>query len=527
MSTIKENVRKKESSHIKSLTKIGIAISAEKDINKFFNLVLDEAIKYTNADAGTIYTVSDDQKYLDFKLVCTRSKNMKLGIADTAKWPSIPLFDENGNYRNKNFVTFVANTGQPTDIDDVYDQNVFDNSGTKTYDSNNNYRSKSMAAIPLKNHENQVLGVIQLINALTENGEIVSFSEDHITMLTSLASQAAIALSNKKLIFGLENLLNQFIKSIASAIDRKSKYTGGHIIRVATLSEMISEKINADKVCFSNVHFTQDELQEISVSAWMHDVGKITTPVHVRDKATKLETIFDRIELIKTRFELVKAVIERDIAQTGNKELEKELTEIDAFENFIEKTNIGGEFMTDEALAYLDKICEFSYSSHNKTYKLITENEKTNLAIKRGTLLPEEIETIREHAEITHEMLKELTYPKKLKNVPRFASAHHEKLNGQGYPLGLDASQLPIQARLIAIADLYEALTASDRPYKEGKTLSASLKIMAFMAKDEEIDKDLLDLLLDSGLYMEYAKQYLKEKQIDNPNIEEIKSIYR
>ena len=527
MSTIKDNMNQKERSHIESLTYIGIALSAEHDINKFFNLILDEAISYTNADAGTIYTVSDDQKELDFKIVCTRSKKFKLGVADTARWPSIPLNDEDGNPQNKTFVAYVANSGKTTWIKDVYDQDIFDNSGTKNYDANNNYRSKSMIAIPFKNHEDDVLGVIQLINAMDDDNEIISFSEGHRLMLSSLASQAAIALSNKKLVNGLESLLRQFIRSIAGAIDRKSRYTGGHISRVATLSEMISQKINEDKNYYADIKFTEDELQEISVSAWMHDVGKITTPIHVRDKATKLETINDRIKHLETRFDLVKAIIKCDIIRNPENNLDELIDKVDEYWQFVKKTNVGGEFMRDDALKLLDEIGEFSYESAGKTYFLINEDEKRNLGIRKGTLLPEEIKVIREHAEVSMQMLNELTYPKKLRNVPRFAAAHHEKLNGKGYPLGLNADQLPVQSRLIAIADLYEALTASDRPYKPGKTLTESLRIMGFMAKDKEIDKDLLDLLIDSGLYLEYADKFLKPEQIDSPDLEKQKAFYR
>lgn len=527
MSTIKDDLNQKENSHIESLTKIGIALSAERDINKFFNLILDEAINYTNADAGSIYTISDDLSKLDFKIVCTRSKNLKLGVADTAKWPSVPLFDKDNKPLYKNFVSYVANSGKTAVIEDVYNQNFFDNAGTKKYDSGNDYHSQSMIGIPLKNHEDDVLGVIQLINALDENDHIIPFSTACESMLSSLASQAAIALSNRKLILGLESLLRQFIKSIASAIDRKSKYTGDHIARVASLSEMISYKINEDKNYYAHVNFNDDELNEISIAAWMHDVGKISTPIYVRDKATKLETITDRIELVNTRFELVKTVIERDIAITGDNDKAEILKQIDNYNEFIQTTNIGGEFMTDEALAFLQEIADFSYLSGDKKHILITENEHRNLSIRKGTLLPEEIQIIREHADISMDMLNELTYPKKLKNVPKYAAAHHEKLNGKGYPLGLDASQLAVQSRLIAIADLFEALTASDRPYKKGKTLSETMRIMGFMAKDEDIDKDLVDLLLDSGLYMEYAHKYLKPEQIDEFDIEKQKAFYR
>ena len=518
---------------IRRLTKIGIALSAEKDINNFFKMVLNEAVDFTNSDAGTMYWVTDDKKYLEFKFVCTLSKNLSLGSADVAKWPNIPLYKDNGEKLMRTFVSYVTHTAKPKSIDDVYYQDVFDNSGTKKYDAANNYRSVSMAAIPLKNHEDDVLGVIQLINTMDEKGNIIPFSEDSIAVLTSLASQAAIAMTNKTLIDGLENLLNQFIKSIAFALDRKSKYTGGHIERVATLTEMLAQTIQTDEHSYKNIHFSDNELQEISIAGWMHDIGKITTPVYIMDKAKKLETIFDRIGLVELRFELIESIINKDIiVSQHNSETnkvaksKKSLEKMQKYLEFIKKTNTGGEFLPDEDLELLDEILSFEYISDGKKYKLITDEEMKNLAIRRGTLLAEEIEKMREHALISHEMLQKLTFPKKFKNVPKYASGHHEKLNGKGYPLGINEEELPLQSRMLAITDLYEALTAVDRPYKKGKTLTESLRIMAFCAKDHEIDKDLLNLFIDSELYLEYAKKFLNDYQIDEVDIDKIKALY-
>jgi len=525
MSNEKELIRQ-----IEALTRIGIALSSEKNINNFFKLVLEEAMKFTNADGGTIYTLSEDKKELDFTIICTKSMNLNLGMADTAKWPSVPLYDENSNRMYKNFASYVAHTGQPSYVDDAYDQNIFDNSGTKDYDTKNNYHSKSMAAIPMKDHENELLGVIQLINACDENGNIINFTEEHLTMLSSLASQAAIAYTNKNLVQGLENLLLQFIKSIASAIDKKSKYTGGHIKRVASLSEMLAQKIQNDSNTYKNIQFSHEELQEISLAGWMHDVGKITTPIYVRDKAKKLETIKDRIELVESRFELICALIKKDIelsdSQDRKQKLQKLHTKLLDDRKFLNEVNTGGEFMRDEYIEKVNRIYEFKYESDGKEYFLINDDEKKNLCIRKGTLLPEEIEMMRDHALVSHEMLSELTYPKKYKHLPLYAASHHEKLNGKGYPFQKTADELPLQARIIAIADLYEALSASDRPYKKGKTLTETLRIMAFMVKDGEIDKYLVELLMDSGLYLEYAKKFLKPEQIDDVDIAAIKDIY-
>ncbi len=515
---------------IKRLTRVGIALSATKNIDDFFKLILDEAMFFTNADAGTVYTVSEDQRFLDFRIVCTKSKKLLLGLADTEKWPAVPLYNDDGIKRTKNFVSFVYHEGIAHKIDNVYKQNKFDASGTKKYDRLNNYRSISMAAIPLKNHENDVLGIIQLINALDNEGNIVPFHKRNIVFLDSLASQAAIALSNKKLIENLELLLYQFIKSIAKAIDRKSKTTGGHITRVANLSEMLIQKVQEDKTIYKDVHFSNFDIQELILAGWMHDIGKITTPVYIMDKSRKLETITDRIHLVKTRMNLVSAILERDRMKADKTEidkLEQLQKKIAEYKNFIEKCNVSSEFLQDDDIHKLEEIFTFNYSSNGKNYYLITEEEFKNLCIRKGTLLPEEMIKMHEHASVTLEMLQELTFPKKFRNVPLYASSHHEKLNGKGYPSQLQEDDLPLQARIIAVADIFEALTDSDRPYKTDKKLSETFKILAFMAKDRDIDPDLLTLFIDSGLYKEYADIYLKPHQIDEVDFAAIKKIYK
>jgi HD-GYP domain-containing protein (c-di-GMP phosphodiesterase class II) len=524
------NSKKRLAKHLKDFTNIGTALSTESDINKFFQLVLNAAIEFTNCDGGTIYLISENKKFLDFKTICTLSKNLLLGMADTAKWPSIPLFDKNNQKIFKNFASYVANTKKACCIDDVYHQNIFDNSGTQKYDTENNYNSKSMAAIPMMDHEKELLGVIQLINAMDENGEIIPFSDEHLSSLTSLASLAAVALTNRNLIDNLEKLLLEFLQSIATAIDRESKYTSGHIKRVAKLSDMLANAVQNDNAHYSKTKFSENELQELSIASWMHDIGKITTPTHIRDKSTKLEIVFDRIELVLTRFDFIEALIKKDIFYLKNDVSKKELNQLlkllKKYRKFIIKMNSGGEFLENDAIDKIEEIAEFHYLSDEKEYYLINDNEKNNLLIKKGTFLPEEYEKMREHVIVTHEMLSQLTFPKKFKNVPKFAASHHELLNGKGYPFGLTADELPIQSRIITIADLFEALTSSDRPYKKMKTLTETLKIMAFQVRDNCIDEHLFNLFLDSKIYLQYAKTSLDSEQIDDVNIPKIKEIY-
>lgn len=517
--------------HINSLTKIGSALSQEGDLQNIFHLIFEEAINYTNADGATIYMVSEDNKYLDFKIVYNRSLNIRFGGKwGQVPWPSIPLYYDNGEKILNNMVSYVYHTKKPQTTEDVYKQDLFDISGTKTMDKNNNYRSKSMVAIPLKNHEEDILGIIQLLNSVGVTGKVQSFTQEHCAMLTSLASQAAIAMTNKKLIEGLESLLHQFVKAIAYALDKKSKYSGMHITRVALLTEMFTKVINDHKKgIFKDINYNDDEVEEISMSGWLHDIGKIITPEYIMDKSTKLESIHDRVELVEARFQLIISFIEnRALSLSANEtkvkdELYSTIKKLEDYLTFIKTCNIGGEFLDDDSLNTLKEIHSFRYEHKGKEYYLITDDEFEKLSIKRGTLTSAERKEMEDHAVTTKEILEQLTFPKKFKNIPLYAASHHEKLNGTGYPSHLSAEQLPLPARIIATADIFEALTAADRPYKEGKKLSAALKIMSFMVKDKHIDADLYNLLLDSGLYLEYAKQFVKPEQIDEIDIEKFK----
>ena len=522
----------KQSLHIERLTKIGYALSSETDLDNIFELILEEAIDYTNADAATIYMVSEDSRFLEFQLVYNRTLNLHLGGSkNKVTWNPLPLYSDEGTPNLKNLVTYVYHTQAPQIIEDAYAQDIFDNSGTKRADQANNYHSKSMIAIPLKNHEDDVLGIIQLINSLTPNGKIQSFSEEHQLMMQSLTSKAAIALTNKRLVKGLENLLRQFVKAIAYALDKKSKYSGMHISRVATLTEMFAEKINnINEGTFADIRFNENQWEEISMAGWLHDIGKIVTPEYVMDKSTKLETIYDRIAIIEQRFELAKQILDYKILQSQVQRkdsdvagLESLKVELEADFDFLSRVNIGGEFLPEESLERIKRIANFRLEHKGKEYILLTPEEGENLSIRKGTLSQAEIKEMQEHVILTKEILSKLTFPKKFKNVPLYAASHHEKLNGKGYPSGLSAEQLPIPARIIATADIFEALTAADRPYKEGKKLSEALKIMTFMVKDNDLDADLFALLLDSGLFKEYAEQYVNKDQIDKIDIAAIK----
>lgn len=496
---------------IKRLIRIGTALSAEKDINRLLEMIVDEAREFTNADAGTLYIMSDDETELQFAIVQNNSLGVRMGgTGGEITWPSVALKNSDGSANHANVSAYVAVSGESVNISDVYNARGFDFSGTKKYDKKSGYRSKSMLVVPLRNHENDIIGVLQLLNALdSSTGEVISFSTEYQEMILSLASQAAVALSKSRLIHDLENLLESFIRTIATAIDEKSPYTGGHVRRVAELTMMMAHKINNIKNGkFALVKFSDDELRELRIAAWLHDVGKITTPEYVVDKATKLETIYDRIHNIKLRIELFKKDY-LPATKTGSDNPLHNMEEIKKLEEeyqFLLSVNRGGEFLSDEMIAKIKKIAVRKWNDNDRICPLLSDEEVDKLCIRRGTLTEEERNIINNHALVSYRMLAQLPFPKKMRHVATYAAAHHEKLDGTGYPLGLKDDQLSLQSRIIAIADIFEALTAKDRPYKKAKSINEALEIMRQMVKDKHIDADLFDLFVQERIYEAYIQ---------------------
>lgn len=531
-------------SHIDSLTRIGLSLSSATNLTHIFDMILVEALSFTNADAATIYQVSDNQKFLNFEIAYNRTLNWQMGGSHSPMTLNpMPLYNEDGTPRIKNIATSVVHNKQSLCFEDVYLTPDYDVSGTKMYDQSNNYRSKSMLTIPLKNHEDEVLGVIQVINAMDMRKRVIPFTNEHITMLNSLASSAAIALSNKKLINDLESLLLDFMRAIAHGIERKSKTSANHVSRVTLLTEMIASKINlVNEGKYAAASFSPNELKEISMAGWMHDVGKIITPEHIMDKGKKLETIVDRIKLVDLRFSLFRKALTLYKCEYGETAMlnmvdswysdpkpqnhQELMLRLDEDQTFLRKVNTGGEFLPASDAERIAKMGDMVFAYQDETWSLLEADEIYNLQIQRGTLTKEEKKLMDDHVQVTWEILSQLTFPQKYKNVALYAASHHEKLNGKGHPFGLTAEQLPLQSRILAVADIYEALTAADRPYKKAKSLSESLKIMAFFVKDGDLDGDLLDFFMDSGLYLEFAEKYMNQTQTDEVDINGIKKIY-
>ncbi len=503
--------------HIYELVQIGLGLSSEKRIDRLLEMIVSEARRFTNADGGTLYIMNDENRALDFAIVQNETLHVHMGgSGQQISWPPVALVERGGKENHSNVSAYCALSGKAVNIADVYEAEGFDFQGTKDFDASTGYRSKSMLLIPMRDHEDEVIGVLQLLNARDkETGGVLSFPADEVEMVTSLASEAAIALTNMRLVQGLEDLMQAFVQTIGDAIDEKSPYTAGHIHRVSELTEKIAmEAARTTSGPFAGVSYSPEELTEIRMAAWLHDVGKITTPEFLMDKSTKLEAVFDRIDLVQHRLEILRQ------SQDGN--MQAASSSCSAFSDkwqeakeFLARVNQGGESLADESLAQIKDLAKLTYPFDGKQVPLLNSEEVKNLSIQRGTLTQEEREVMNHHVVMTIRMLQRLPFPKKLRNVPAYAGMHHEKMNGSGYPLGLRGEEIPLPARMLALADIVEALTAPDRPYKRGKMLSETMAILEAMADHGEIDGDLCDLLVHSGLIARYADEIIPNKQVD------------
>jgi HD-GYP domain-containing protein (c-di-GMP phosphodiesterase class II) len=520
---------------LERLNAIGVALSSEQNTNRLLETILLGAQELTHADGGTLYTINE-QQCLKFEILRNTTLNIALGGTTHHAIPfaPLPLYLDNGA-PNLNMVAAYCAIKQTTiNIQDAYAPNQgFDFSGTRAFDDRTGYHSQSFLTVPMRNHENEVIGVLQLINAKDPvSHQIISFSDSHQRLVESLASQAAIALTNHQLIDGLKSLFESFIKLIADAIDEKSPYTGGHCQRVPVLTMMLAEAaIQSQHDAFKGFDLNAQELYELKIAAWLHDCGKVTTPESIMDKATKLETIFDRIHLIDDRFELLKSqreanhlrkVIEAQAkGKTINpKHLAHEINvikkQLDDDKNFIRKVNYGSESMSADDQARVREIANYQYQSEaGQSVKFLSEDETYNLTIPKGTLTPEERQIINNHIVVTINMLESLPYPKGLRRVPEYAGGHHERMDGTGYPKGLTREQMSIPARIMGVADIFEALTSKDRPYKKAKTLSDTLNILGNMKLNHHIDPDVFDLFIREKIYLRYAEMFLDPEQID------------
>ena len=552
------------------------SLSGESDIDRLLDRVTDETLQASHADAAVIYLLADNETELSAQP--PRLANGEV-LADT----TLPTLTLDGSSSNRLLDSFLN-----TEV--IIEQLGKDQPGDQpllVLAEALGVENSTTIVLPLTNRDNVGSGLLCLLYTEKNRSLENALSPEHIGFTQALSGFAAVSMESRQLLKMQKNLLQSFIELIASAIDAKSPYTGGHCQRVPELTKMLAAAAcDSQDPRFETFSLSDDEWEELHIAAWLHDCGKVTTPEYVVDKSTKLETIYDRIHEIRMRFEVLKCDAEIDYwqqlskgsdAQQLESELEAKLAQLDDDYAFVAKCNEGGEFMADEKIARLNEIAATTwrrtlsdrigvsweeglrkqrspeselptqepliadkeehviYRNEDEVisddnpwdFKLDTpqhrynRGELYNLSVARGTLANEERFKINDHMVQTIIMLNQLPFPKHLRNVPSIAGGHHETMIGTGYPKKLHREDMSLTARMMAIADIFEALTAADRPYKKAKTLSESIRIMSFMKKDQHIDPDLFELFLQSGVYLEYAKKFLAEAQIDEVDIAE------
>ena len=546
---------------IRRFIEISTAVAAERDFDRLLPRLLSETISAAEADGGLLY-LNDHEKLLPTTALKSDGTALPLSAASIAATATETLL---GRALSKG----QTSSGQLDEAD------IAALGLSETLAATG---ARHAIAVPLLNRDKNLVGALLLLRHAETDAARLSFIE-------AVSGSAAVSLENKELIKAQKLLFAAFIQLIASAIDAKSPYTGGHCARVPELTKMLARAACAETSGpYQNFQLNPEEWEAVHVAAWLHDCGKVTTPEYVVDKATKLETIYDRIHEVRMRFEVLKrdaeisslkAIAAGSPEADARQTLRDTLAKIDDDFAFVAHCNKGGEVMAAENLARLQAISQQSWTrtlddrigiSHEELARkartvapplpvseplladklehqferraqdrmpadnpwgirmavpelLYNKGEVYNLGVARGTLSEEERYKINEHIVQTLIMLNQLPFPKHLRQVPEIAAGHHEKMDGSGYPRKLHKAEMSPLARMMAIADIFEALTAVDRPYKQGKTLSESIRIMSFMKKEQHIDPELFDLFLKSGVYLEYARQFMKAEQIDHVDI--------
>lgn len=528
-------------SRLERLNKIGALLSKTQDVNSLLDTILVAAMELTRADGGTLYLRDDEHDQLEFAIMRNKSLGIAMGgsTGTPINLPALPLRRADEQANDSMVAVWAVVNDQTVNLDvtlgDTDSASQFDFSGPREFDRQTGYRSRSFLTVPMKDHEDHIIGVLQLINATDSDTQATgAFTTADQSLAESLASQAAIALTKRRLILQQETLFESFINMINAAIDEKSPYTGGHCQRVPELTMMLAEAATrCTEGPLAGFQMSDKDRYELKIAGLLHDCGKITTPVHVVDKATKLQTIFDRIELVETRYELFKRDAEivalkqmltaRDVKSPATEALlqaafEQEVSVLSQEFDFLKQCNTGGESMKlpeQERVRHIGETRVWK-NRFGRPQPALTEDEMENLTIKAGTLTRLERQEINHHIVATNRMLDALPWPRHLANVPEYAGGHHERMDGKGYPRGLKGADMSLQARMMAVADIFEALTASDRPYKQGMTLSRSLEILANFAHNGHIDPNLFEVFVRSGAYREYGEKFLNAGQLDH-----------
>lgn len=508
---------------VEQLLAIGTALSSTYDLGELLTLILTKSREITSSDAGSVYLIdrSSEVPVLWFK------------VAQNDSQPAVSFQEFAMPITPKSLAGYVALTGESLNIPDAYDlPEGVPYQLDRSFDQSINYRTRSVLVLPMQNQERETIGVLQLINRKRKPSFILTlenvlevtqpYSDWEERVLRSLASQAAISIERTHLQESIENLFEGFVKASVQIIEARDPCTSGHSERVADLTVRLSEEAKAVTAGpLRLIDFTQRQIQEIRYAALLHDFGKVGVPEAILGKQKKLYPM--QLEVVKNRFALAQRTLEMECAQakfrylvehpshhihaeeeTGcthcsrlnqlDTQLEEKISLLNHYWRVLLETN-EPRILAEEPLGQLKELAHFTYRDVDGRLKpLITQEELVQLIVPRGNLTQDERQAIQSHVSHTYEFLKRIPWTKHLKDVPTIAHGHHEKLDGTGYPLGLKEPDIPIQSQIMAIADIYDALTAGDRPYKKGLPTSIAIRILRQESVQNKLNEDLVDL---------------------------------
>ncbi len=472
-----------------SMIKITLDLSAEKDFFMLMQKILSEAMGICHCDAGTVYIKEKD--HLDFYTVCTKSKGILTNRNDkVAVMPPVPL-------NRKHVCACAAMDNKKINIPDIYASTEYDFAGAQKYDSLNDYHTQSMLVIPMVDEKDNVIGVLQLINSLEEDGTIIPFDRRYEDVVSALASLAAVSINNHKLALEVSNLLHSFVSVMVDAIEERSSYNATHTRSMVRYADRFIDWLNKTG---NEWNFDEDKKDAFLMSVWLHDIGKLIVPLEVLDKPDRLGPLRDRI---KSKIEVTKlgAMVDKMSAPGNAAEDDELIKKLDDSWDLIDSSN-GAGFIDDGKIDALKKCASVQCRTpYGETEPLLNDEELTAITVQRGTLTAEERHKVEEHVSYTARMLGRMNFGGIYEQVPFWAGSHHEFINGTGYPNHLKGDEVPNETRLLTIIDIYDALTAEDRPYKPPMPSEKAFAILGDMAGEGRIDPKILEMFKESGAW--------------------------
>lgn len=466
---------------------IGISLSTEKDRNHMLIAILERGMEVTNCDAGTLYLYENNE--LTFKLMKTLSQGVNRGMDEPINdMPPVPM-------EEKNVCSYSAIHREVVNIPDVYNSSRFDFSGPREYDSLTGYRTTSQLVVPLENNENELIGVLQLINAMDEDGNVIAFDPQYEIIIRSLGSMAAIELTNLSYVEALKMQIYSFVEALTTALEERTPYNALHTRNVekyiCILADYIT-KLHEEGKCEEK--FDEGQKEQLRLAALLHDIGKMVVPLRIMNKATRLDK---EIEKIEERFRLLKALYEIDMLRGSItlEEYEAAVADLEAELNFIYKLDTI-DYVDDEAYEHVFRLAKKKHiDKDGDIIFYLTTKEVSCLTIRSGTLTLQERKEMENHVVMTSKILDKVQFYKGFSMVPKWVGAHHEYLDGSGYPKQLKGDELDLETRLLTVVDIYDALTATDRPYKEPISKEGAIDILKDMARRGKVDIKLVEWL--------------------------------